>query len=228
MRLLAVEDDSALLLTIKGVFESESYQVDAADNGDEGYLWAKQQIHDLVVLDVMLPGMSGVDIVHKLRAEGNGVPILMLTAKDAITDRVTGLDAGADDYLTKPFSVDELLARSRALLRRRGTVGPDGDLIFGPLRLSSASHEALIDGKPLHLSSTEFKVLEYLMCNKDRIITKEQIFIRVWGFESNAGIAAVDVYVSHLRKKLAARGYEQLIRTVRGIGYTIKGESDVH
>lgn len=227
MRLLAVEDDESLLTTIKEVFESESYQVDAADNGDEGYYWAKQEIHDLVVLDIMLPGMSGVDIVRKLRADGNSVPILMLTAKDAIKDRVAGLDAGADDYLTKPFSVDELLARSRALLRRRGTIGPDGELIFGPLRLSSASHEVLIDGEPLHLSSTEFKVLEYLLCNKERILTKEQMFIRGWGFESNAGIAAVDVYVSHLRKKLAARGYEQLIRTVRGIGYMIKGESDV-
>ncbi|REE66737.1 winged helix family two component transcriptional regulator [Paenibacillus taihuensis] len=227
MRILVVEDDPSLLGIIRGVFESESFQTDTAETGDDGYFMAQQAIYDLIVLDVMLPGMSGVDIVRSLQSSGHSVPIILLTAKDAVKDRVAGLDAGADDYITKPFAVEELLARSRAVLRRRGTLGAEGDLIYGPYRLSPATREAFIGETLLALTSTEFVLLEFMVCNLDRILTREQIFDRVWGFESRAGITAVDVYVHHLRKKLAAAGAEHCIRTIRGIGFMLKGEIDV-
>lgn len=227
MRVLAVEDELSLLGVIRGIFESESFQTDTAETGDDGYYLAQQGIHDLIVLDVMLPGMNGIEIVRKLRTGGHTAPIILLTAKDAVKDRVTGLDAGADDYITKPFAVEELLARSRAVLRRRGTIGAEGDLVCGQYRLSPATREAYIGQTQLSLTSTEYELLEFMVCNKDRILTREQIFDRVWGFESGAGISAVDVYVHHLRKKLSAAGSEPCLRTIRGIGFMFKGEPDV-
>ncbi|MFC3747047.1 response regulator transcription factor [Paenibacillus sp. GCM10012306] len=227
MRVLAVEDDPSLLGAIRSIFESESFQTDTAETGDDGYFLAQQEIYDLIVLDVMLPGMDGIEIVRKLRSDGQTVPIILLTAKDAVKDRVVGLDAGADDYITKPFAVEELLARSRSVLRRRGTIRSEGDLVYGQYRLSPATREAFIGQTPLSLTSTEYELLEFMVCNKDRILTREQIFDRIWGFDSNAGISAVDVYIHHLRKKLAVTGSEQCVRTIRGIGFMLKGEHDV-
>ncbi|UQZ81005.1 Response regulator MprA [Paenibacillus konkukensis] len=219
MRVLIVEDDVSLLAVIRDIFEGESFLTDTAESGDEGYYLAQQVIHDLIVLDVMLPGMSGIEIVRRLRSQGMLVPIILLTAKDAVEDRVSGLDAGADDYLTKPFAVSELMARTRAVLRRRGTIGQEGDLICGPIRLVPGLRDAFNGEIPLHLTATEYALLEFFLCNKDRILTREQIFDRVWGFDSGAATSAIDVYVHHLRKKLAAHGADSLLRTVRGVGY---------
>ncbi|MCS7461505.1 response regulator transcription factor [Paenibacillus doosanensis] len=217
MRVLIVEDDVSLLAVIRDIFEGESFLTDTAESGDEGYYLAQQVIHDLIVLDVMLPGMSGIEIVRRLRSQGMPVPIILLTAKDAVEDRVSGLDAGADDYLTKPFAVSELMARTRAVLRRR--IGQEGDLICGPIRLVPGLRDAFNGEIPLHLTATEYALLEFFLCNKDRILTREQIFDRVWGFDSGAATSAIDVYVHHLRKKLAAHGADSLLRTVRGVGY---------
>ncbi|MFE5318184.1 response regulator transcription factor [Paenibacillus sp. NPDC056579] len=219
MRVLIVEDDISLLAVIRDIFEGESFLTDTAESGDEGYYLAQQAIHDLIVLDVMLPGMSGVEIVRQLRSQGMLIPIILLTAKDAVEDRVAGLDAGADDYLTKPFAVSELMARTRAVLRRRGTIGQEGDLICGPIRLVPGLRDAFNGETPLHLTATEYALLEFFLCNKDRILTREQIFDRVWGFDSGAATSAIDVYVHLLRKKLAAHGADSLLRTVRGAGY---------
>jgi two-component system response regulator CiaR len=227
MRVLVVEDDPSLLKVIRDVFESESFLTDGTETGDEGYYLAQQAIHDLIVLDVMLPGMSGVEIVKKLRSQSMLVPIILLTAKDAVEDRVAGLDAGADDYLTKPFAVSELLARSRAVLRRRGTMGQEGELTCGPIRLVPAARDAFSEETPLNLTATEYELLEFFLCNKDQILTREQIFDRVWGFDSVSATTAVDVYVHHLRKKLAANNAGTFLRTVRGIGFILKGEPNV-
>ncbi|MDB5083195.1 MAG: DNA-binding response regulator [Bacilli bacterium] len=227
MRVLVVEDDTSLLKVIRDIFEGEAFLTDAAETGDEGYYLAGQAIHDLIVLDVMLPGMSGVEIVKKLRAQSVLIPIILLTAKDAVEDRVAGLDAGADDYITKPFAVSELLARSRAVLRRRGTIGQEGDLTCGPIRLAPAARDAFSGETPLNLTTTEYELLEFFLCNKNQILTREQIFDRVWGFDSGSATTAVDVYVHHLRKKLTANGAGTFLRTVRGIGYILKGEPNV-
>lgn len=227
MRVLVVEDDAPLLRVIRDIFEGESFITDAAETGDEGYYLAQQAIYDLIVLDVMLPGMSGVEIVAQLRSQHMSVPIILLTAKDAVEDRVAGLDAGADDYITKPFAVSELLARSRAVLRRKGTIGREGELICGPIRLVPSKKDAYNGETPLSLTATEYELLEFFLCNKDRILTREQIFDRVWGFDSGAATTAIDVYVHHLRKKLAAHGAGHLLRTVRGVGYMVKEESHV-
>lgn len=227
MRVLVVEDDLSLLKIIRDIFEDEAFQTDTADSGDDGYYLAQQGIYDLIVLDVMLPGMSGIEIVKKVRAESVPTPIILLTAKDSVEDRVAGLDAGADDYVTKPFAVSELLARTRAVLRRRDPFGQEGDLICGSIRLAPAARAAFCGEAPLNLTAKEYELLEYLLCNQNRILTREQIFDRVWGFDSGSANTAVDVYVHHLRKKLAAHGAGTLLRTVRGIGYLLQGEPHV-
>ncbi|WP_219837338.1 response regulator transcription factor [Paenibacillus sp. R14(2021)] len=228
MRVLVVEDDASLLRIIRDVFESESFSTDGAETGDEGFYLAEQAIHDLIVLDIMLPGMSGFEIVRKLRMQSIRVPIILLTAKDAVEDRVAGLDAGADDYVTKPFAVSELLARARAVLRRRGTLGHEGELTCGPIRLVPANREGYSGDTPLQLTATEYELLEFFLCHKNQILTREQIFDRVWGFDSGSATTAVDVYVHLLRKKLSAAGADHFLRTVRGVGYIVKGEPDVH
>lgn len=227
VRALIVEDDASMLGTIRDIFENEAFFADTAETGDDGYCLAGQSIYDLIILDVMLPGLSGIEVVRKLRADSVNTPVILLTAKDAVEDRVAGLDAGADDYLTKPFAVSELLARVRAVLRRRGTTEPEGDLVCGPVRLMPSARSAFVGESPLQLTLKEYEMLEYFLCNKDRILTREQIFDRVWGFDSESGINAVDVYVHHLRKKLAALGADTVLRTVRGVGYSMKGDPDV-
>jgi two-component system response regulator CiaR len=227
MRVLIVEDDTALLEIIREVFESESYQTDCADTGDEGYYLAQQSIYDLIILDIMLPGMNGIEVVKQLRSQSVVVPIILLTAKDAVDDRVAGLDAGADDYVSKPFAVSELLARGRAVLRRKGTISQEGEITWGNTRLVQSEREAYFGDVPLKLTITEYELLEFFVCHKDQILSREQIFDRIWGFNSQSAISAVDVYIHHLRKKLAAFGLDSNLRTVRGIGYIVKGEPDV-
>lgn len=222
MQILVVEDDLALLNAMTEVLREESYQVHSAATGDEGYLLAEQGIYDLLILDIMLPGMSGLSIIQLLRGKSVHTPILLVTAKDSVEDRVKGLDAGADDYLTKPFAVAELLARVRALLRRHGQTTPDGEINYGPITLHPSSHDAFAGDLPLKLTIKEYELLEYFLRNREQILTREQIFDRVWGFDSEASSAVVDVYVHYLRKKLAQGAADHLIHTVRGVGFMLK------
>ena len=222
MRVLIVEDDRSLLQAVAAVFEEERFQVDRAANGDDGLGMALQGIYDLLVLDIMLPGVSGLDIIRELRKKGLPTPILLLTARDSVEDRVRGLDAGADDYLVKPFATQELLARARALLRRGSAFSPDGEPAYGRITLRTREHDGLVDDQPLKLTMKEYKLLEFLVLNREQILTREQIFDRIWGFDVDTSSSVVDVYMHYLRKKLAAHGCDQMVKTVRGVGYMLK------
>ncbi|TDF94769.1 response regulator transcription factor [Paenibacillus piri] len=222
MKILVVEDDLHLLKTIKTLLEEEGHQVDPTDCGDEGCYMAEQGGYDLLVLDLMLPGMDGLKIVRSVRAKQVLTPILFLTARDSIEDMVKGLDTGADDYMTKPFEVPELLARVRALLRRRGPVDNEGGLAYHRIVLNTRSKEAVIGGEPMELTQKEFELLEYLLRNREQILTREQICMRVWGLDSDVGSNVVDVYIYYLRKKLKAFDYDHIIQTIRNVGYMLK------
>jgi two-component system response regulator CiaR len=222
MRILVVEDELPLLQTIQTLLQEEGYQVDPTGCGEEGCYLAEQGIYDLVVLDRMLPGMDGVKIVQTLRAKQVVTPILFLTARDSIEDMVKGLDSGADDYMTKPFGVPELLARVRALLRRRGGIENEDRLEYDQLVLTGRTKEAAIAGQPLDLTLKEFELLEYLLRNRGQILTREQICLRVWGLDSDVGSNVVDVYVFYLRKKLKPFDYDHMIHTIRNVGYILK------
>jgi DNA-binding response OmpR family regulator len=227
VRILAVEDDRPLLEAIARVFREAGFQVDEAEEGEEGLYMAEQSIYDLLVLDIMLPGLDGLSIVRRLRKKRNRTPILLLTAKDSVEDRVSGLDVGADDYLVKPFAIPELLARSRALLRRKSGFACEEKLVCDRLALYPQRKEARYRNEPLQLTLKEFQLLEYLMMNAGQILTREQIFDRIWGFDSETGCGIVDLYIHYLRKKLSPYGGEHLIRTVRGVGFMLRGNADV-
>jgi two-component system, OmpR family, response regulator CiaR len=227
MRILVVEDDQPLMEAIVNVLKDEFYEVDLAENGTDGLYLAESSIHDLIVLDVMLPGMNGIAIVQRLRKLSNAVPILLVTAKDAVEDRVKGLDAGADDYLVKPFAVEELLARIRALLRRHGKLGLENECAYGPIYVDFSKYDVLVHETPLNLTLKEYELLKFLVTNAEQILTREQIFDRIWGFQSDAVLNIVDVYVHHVRRKLAQQECGEYIQTVRGVGYMLKGNVDV-
>lgn len=222
MRVLVVEDDLPLRRIISTILEEEEYEVDQAENGEEGYLMASSCEYDLITLDIMLPKMDGFSLMRKLRSKGYQTPTLFLTAKDRIEDRVKGLDYGADDYIVKPFATEEFLARVRSLLRRSGKIGLEGKITYGPILLDTNQHEGFINNDGLKLTIKEYELLFYLIQNKEQILTREQIFQRVWGIESETTDAIVDLYIHYLRKKLAPFDYERLIRTVRGVGYMLK------
>ncbi|MGI6091686.1 MAG: response regulator transcription factor [Veillonellaceae bacterium] len=222
MKLLVVEDDNALREAIVALLNEEKYLVDEADAGDVGLYLAEQGIHDLLILDIMLPEISGLEIIKKVREQGNDVPILLLTARDSVSDRVNGLETGADDYLVKPFAIPELLARIKALLRRRAHLGKEGELSYGGVTVNSRFRDGFVEGLPLGLTTKEFDLLEFLVINKEQILTREQIFDRVWGFESDTTISVVDLYIHYLRKKLHPYNCDNLIRTVRGAGFMFK------
>lgn len=223
MKILVVEDEKALLEGIAHILSEENYQVDTALNGYEGLQLAEQGIYDAIVLDIMLPEIDGFSIVKSLREESIRTPILLLTAKDSVGDRVKGLDLGADDYLIKPFAAPELLARIRVLLRGKGDT-VENELQYGPIVANENEHDGYINDQKLNLTVKEYLLLEFFVRNKEQILLRDQIFNRIWGFSSEAGLNIVDVYVHHLRKKLAAFGLEDLIKTVRGIGFMLKGE----
>ncbi len=221
--MLVVEDEHRIANSIKKGLEQESYAVDVAYNGEDGYDFASTEEYDVIILDLMLPGMDGIDITKELRKEKIHTPILILTAKGQIQDKVKGLDSGADDYLTKPFSFEELLARIRALVRRP-KVTVDETLAVSDLTLNSKSFEVKRAGKLIELSNKEFSLLEYLMKNKSRIMTKDQIISHVWDYDADILPNTVEVYIRNLRNKidLPFNNKKEMIKTVRGFGFKIE------
>lgn len=222
MRILIVEDEQRIAGFLKKGLEEESYAVDVATDGPAALEWVAGASYDLVLLDVMLPGLTGFEVCRILRERGVGTPILMLTARDEVDDRVTGLDAGADDYLPKPFAFKELLARIRALTRRTtATVGPRVVLSLAGLTLDTITHRARRDQREIELTAKEYALLEYLMRNPRRPLSRTLIRESVWGYDYYGASNVVDVYIRHLRQKLEANGEPPLIHTVRGVGYKI-------
>ncbi len=222
MRILVVEDEHKIAAAIKKGLEQEKYAVDVAYTGTDGYDMASAEEYDGVLLDVMLPGMDGITIAKKLRHANIHTPILMLTAKGQTEDKVAGLDNGADDYLTKPFSFEELLARIRALTRRpKSSLGTM--LTVGPLTLDTRSYEVKRSGVTIPLSSKEFSLLEYLMRHPNTVLSRDQIIAHVWDYDADILPNTIEVYIKNLRNKIDASypESEHLIRTVRGFGYKI-------
>ena len=225
MRILLVEDEKRMAQALCEILRLEKYEVDCYNNGPDGLAAAQSDIYDIVILDVMLPGLNGYEIAKRVRSKGIVTPILMLTAKAELDDKVTGLDIGADDYLTKPFMTKELLARLRALGRR--TLGTaDGVLTFGDITLDTTTLtlSCKTNGQTVRLSEKEYRIIEYLIANSGQILTREQIALKIWGFESDAEYNNVEVYMSFTRKKLAFVGAKTEIKAVRGIGYELRCE----
>lgn len=223
MRLLVVEDNPLLLESIVQLL-SDEFEVDQAANGEEGLFLAEQNIHDAIILDVMLPEMDGFEVLKTIRNEGSKIPVLFLTARDSLEDRVKGLDSGGDDYLVKPFQAAELKARIRALLRRSGSLTTNQTIQYSGIELIGKERDILVNGESVKLTSKQYELLEYLIQNKGAILTKEQIYDRVWGFDSDTTIAIVEVFMHHLRKKLEPFGYHSDIKTIRGVGYMLNEE----
>ncbi len=219
MRILVVEDEHKIATSLKKGLEQESYAVDLAFTGTEGYDLAASENYDLIILDVMLPGISGIEICAKLRGANIHTPILMLTARGQTGDKVQGLNSGADDYLTKPFAFEELLARIKAL-SRRPTKTTGSVYNVADLKLDTITYDVKRGDKKINLSSKEFSLLEYLMRNKNTVISKDQIIEHVWDYDSDILPNTVEVFVGYLRNKL---GKPDLITTVRGFGYKIEG-----
>lgn len=222
MHILVVEDEKRLANLVRRALEEESHVVDVTYDGAEALEMAQSTNYDLMVLDLMLPHMDGIEVCRRLRAQGNDVRILMLTARDAVEDRVLGLEAGADDYLVKPFSFAELLARVKALARRKIEPQTETELQSADLVLDLARREARRDGKTIELTAKEFQLLEYLMRNAGHVLTRTQILDHVWGYNFDSFSNVVDIYVHYLRNKVDRDFDEPLIRTVRGVGYSLK------
>ena len=223
MRLLLVEDEKRMAQALYEILRLEKYEVDHYANGLDGLAAIESNIYDVVILDVMLPGLNGYEIAKRVRRKGIVTPILMLTAKAELDDKVTGLDSGADDYLTKPFMTRELLARLRALCRR--TLGTaNGSLSFGDIILDTNTFtlSCVTNGQSVRLSEKEYHILEYLISNSGQILTREQLAVKIWGFENDAEYNNVEVYMSFTRKKLAFVEAKTEIKAVRGIGYELR------
>jgi DNA-binding response OmpR family regulator len=222
MHILVVEDERRLANLVRRALEEEGNVVDVSHDGAEGLDMAEGTQYDLLVLDLMLPHVDGVEICRRLRASGNDVRILMLTARDAVEDRVQGLEAGADDYLVKPFSFSELLARVKALSRRQVQAQTEEELTSGDLVLDLQRREAKRGEDTIELTAKEFQLLEYLMRNAGHVLTRTQILDHVWGYNFDSFSNVVDIYVHYLRNKIDKGYADPLIKTVRGVGYTLK------
>ena len=222
MRVLIVDDDRALRDALRRTLTLGGYETESAEGGQEALTKAATQDLDAMVLDVGLPDIDGLDVCRRLRAAGNRVPVLMLTARAAVADRIDGLDAGADDYLVKPFDVGELKARVRALMRRAGRNGDPDSVTFGELELDSVRHGVVVDGTFAELTRTEYGLLELLMTNPRRVLPHDIIYDRVWGYDFGPASNALRVYVGYLRRKLEEAGARPLIHTVRGVGYVLR------
>ncbi len=224
LRILAVDDEQMLTDLLAMALRMEGWEVRTASSGLEALQVAQEFEPDALVLDIMMPDLDGMSVLRRLRESGNLVPVLFLTAKDAVGDRIAGLTAGGDDYVTKPFSLEEVIARLRAVIRRTGlATADDGQSILrvGDLTLNEDSHEVERDGTEIELTATEFELLRYLMRNERRVLSKAQILDRVWSYDFGGKSSVVELYISYLRKKLDA-GRAPLLHTVRGVGYMIK------
>jgi DNA-binding response OmpR family regulator len=220
-KILLIEDDIKLAQFIEMELTCESYQVSMAHNGLDGLTQARHTPPDLVILDWMMPGLTGVEICRRLRSTGSKVPIILVTARDEISDRVAGLDAGADDYVIKPFSIEELLARIRSNLRR--TKDEDSDMLeFEDLSLNRRTREILRSGRAIELTVREYELLEYLMVHRQQVMTRDQILEKVWGYDFGGDSNVIEVYVRTLRQKLEVDSASRLIQTVRGVGYVMR------
>lgn len=218
MRILIVEDDKVLAKTVEQCIGNK-YDVDHAYDGEEGILYAKQGIYDAIILDIMMPILDGYDVLNKLRNEKIFTPVLILTAKDGINDKVKGFRYGADDYLVKPFNREELIVRLEALIRRANGNYAENIIDYKDLKLDLNSRTAAANGKEIVLQGKQFDMLEYLINSKNTIITKEQIFDKIWGFNSETTTNVIEVYASGLRKELKKIGYDKYLKTIRGVGY---------
>ena len=223
MRILVVEDDHKVARFVRQGLEEEGHAVDVAADGEAGAMLAHVNPYDVIVLDVQLPKKNGLVLAAELRREGSTVPILMLTARDATEDVVRGLDAGADDYLTKPFAFDELLARVRALGRRGGAAVAAAPLHHDDVEVDRLHHRATRGGRPLDLTPREFRLLEYFLLRPDEVVTRTELLEKVWDMTFDPGTNVVDVHVSNLRAKLEEGGRPRLIQTVRGVGFALRG-----
>ena len=223
MRILVVEDEKKVASFIKKGLEEEGYAVDVAADGEEGLAMALTGVHDLIILDIRLPKMDGLRVLQELRRDSVSVPVLLLTVRATIEDKVLGLDAGADDYLTKPFAFQELVARVRALLRRRAEAEPTV-LRVGDLRLDPARRTVTRGGETIDLTPREFALLDYFMRNPDRVLTRTMIAEHVWDYSFDTATNVIDVYVNYLRRKVDADREPKLLRTIRGVGYVLKAE----
>jgi two-component system response regulator MprA len=221
-RILVIEDEDRIRQFLQRGLTYENYRVDVAGDGSIGLALARENPPDVVILDWMLPGMDGLEVCRRLRAAGP-VPILMLTAKDTVGDRVIGLDAGADDYLVKPFAFDELLARIRALLRRAAPTQPEV-LHFADLSLDTGTRQAFRGERAIELTAKEYELLELFMRHPRQVLTREVIFDRVWGYDFGGESNIIEVYVRYLRQKTEAGGESRLVHTVRGVGYVLREE----
>ncbi len=221
MRLLIAEDDVKLLKSLKHIFEGNKYTVDAVSNGVDAYDYAETGEYDGIILDIMMPGMDGVEVLKKIRAKGIPTPVLFLTAKTEIYQRIEGLDAGADDYLPKPFSTQELLARVRAMLRRKDNYTPE-IIKVNELILNRSTYELSFKGETNSLSGKEFQIMEMLMMRPNFIITSDELLSHVWGWNSDVDISVIWVHISNVRKKLHAMNIPFEIRFVRGAGYRLE------
>jgi two-component system response regulator MprA len=224
VKILVVDDERAVRESLRRALELEGYVIELAADGQEALQLLETNGDaqpDAVILDVLMPGVDGLEVCRRLRRSGNRVPVLMLTARDEIENRVAGLDAGADDYVTKPFALEELVARVRALLRRVSAAG-DELLRFGDLELDPGTREVRRGGDPIELTRTEFALLELFMTNPRQVLTRSIIFERVWGYDFGFASNSLDVYIGYLRRKTEAGGKSRLIQTVRGVGYALR------
>ncbi|MCG7378242.1 response regulator transcription factor [Paenibacillus sp. ACRSA] len=222
MRILIAEDEIHLAEAVSQILKKNNYSVDMVHDGRSGLDYALSGIYDLLLLDIMMPEMDGITVLKTLRSEGNHTPVILLTAKGEIGDKVTGLDYGADDYIAKPFATEELLARIRAALRRKGEVVPEDALKFGDIELNTVQLKLSVQGKEMKLNLKENELLELLITRKSAITSKEQIIEKLWGFDSEVEYNNVEVYISFLRKKLTFLNSAVRINTIRGVGYVLE------
>ena len=221
MRLLLAEDETSLSKAIVTILEKNNYSVDAVYNGEDALIYLESDNYDGVILDVMMPKLDGFSVLKRLRAQGNMIPVLILTARDQVHDKVLGLDSGAHDYLTKPFSTRELLARIRAMTRSQ-TAHPDSQLHFGNITLNRASFELSSQNGSFRLANKEFQMMEILMSNPHHLVSTERLLEKIWGYDSDVEINVVWVYISYLRKKLAALHVNIQIKALRNAGYSLE------
>lgn len=222
MKLLLVEDEVQLSEALTQILMKNKYSVDAVYNGEDGLDYGLTDVYDVIILDIMLPKLNGLQVLRQLRKENISTPVILLTAKSQIEDRVAGLDSGADDYLVKPFAPEELLARLRALTRRKGEVINDNILQFGDISLNIQSYDLQTANESIRLTSKEFEILRYFMQRPKNVVSKDDLITKVWGYDSDAEHNNIEVYISFLRKKLAHIDSNVTISTIRGVGYKLE------